>query len=83
MSSVDVCVFFLPDPCALPDTERKRLDEHYKLNLSTNSQVDGNDDKDDGEIPQKHSIPAGSGERMVMDFTTMPQDTLCFPVGRL
>lgn len=107
-------VSVLPDPCALPDKERKRLDEKYKLIYAPMSDVGGvmydkdavyinvpgnftkksalapsgrnqknSDDSDDSDasnddgqgMPEEETVPAGPGERMVMDLQDAP-DTL-------
>jgi ribosome biogenesis protein BMS1 len=107
-------VSVLPDPCALPDKERKRLDEKYKLIYAPMSDVggvmydkdavyinvpgnftkksalapaglnqkngdeDGDSDasnSDDQGVPDEETVPAGPGERMVMDLQDAP-DTL-------
>ncbi|KAI9263384.1 hypothetical protein BDA99DRAFT_510092 [Phascolomyces articulosus] len=95
-------VSVLPDPCALPDKERKRLDEKHKLIYAPMSDVGGvMYDKDavyinvpghftkksalapserqgeegEGEEEEDEDVPAGPGEKMVMDLQDA-QDTL-------
>ncbi|CAO3647384.1 unnamed protein product [Cunninghamella echinulata] len=107
-------VSVLPDPCPLPDKERKRLDEKNKLIYAPMSDVGGvmydkdavyinvpghftkksalapsernhekhenddddqDDNDDDGNAHHQDPIPAGPGEKMVLDLQDA-QDTL-------
>ncbi|KAI7850342.1 hypothetical protein BDC45DRAFT_487971 [Circinella umbellata] len=100
-------VSVLPDPCPIPDKERKRLDEKHKLIYAPMSDVGGvmydkdavyinvpghftkksawapserqqrqqNEDEDQPEEDEDMDVPAGPGEKMVMDLQDA-QDTL-------